>query len=67
MSQDEDDISRDPELFYVSCLALFKQVDSKTLLSRVRYMEVQGLVLRRLEEGDNAPDVFHRVGFFTTS
>ncbi|KAL7628332.1 hypothetical protein AAE478_002532 [Parahypoxylon ruwenzoriense] len=53
-------------LFCLSCLIVRREVEYSML--RRRLEEVQGLVLRLLEEGQNgAPDVFERVGFFSTA
>lgn len=61
----EDEISKDDELFCLSCIVLRKEADG-TILRRSR-QEVQGLVLRRLEKRDRWPDVFERAGFFTAN
>ena len=61
----EDDISISTELFCLACLVLSKEAEGTVLRSSRE--EVQGLVLRRLEKRDNAPNLYERVGFFTTN
>jgi hypothetical protein len=54
----------EPELFCVSLLSLRR--DTETIF-RLKLREVQGLVVKRIESRDEGPDVYERVGFFSTT
>jgi hypothetical protein len=64
VSQHEDDLTVDTELWCLSCLLLTKREDVQRKL--VSSQDIQGLVLRRLESQSGPLDAFQRVGFFTT-
>jgi hypothetical protein len=65
ISMDEDNLSLDPDLFCLPCLAAIHEERGQPRNSA--HEEVQGLVLRRVgERSRGSDDAFHRVGFFTT-
>ncbi|KAK4107505.1 HET-domain-containing protein [Canariomyces notabilis] len=65
ISMDEDNLSLDPDLFCLPCLAAIHEERGQPRDSALE--EVQGLVLRRVGgRSRGADNVFLRVGFFTT-
>lgn len=62
-----EDVDAEPShshLFCVSLLTLRRQTEMPLHL---KTREVQGIVVKRIQERKGSPDVFERVGFFSTS
>ena len=52
------------ELFCVSILAMKRETE---LVFHITKKEVQGIVVRRLQGREGVPDLYERVGFFSTT
>ncbi len=54
----------EPELFCVSLLSLRRETE---IVFHIKSREVQGLVVKCIERRDEGPDVYERVGFFSSA
>jgi hypothetical protein len=54
----------EPELFCLSLLSLCRDTE---IVFHFKWKEVQGLVVKRIESRDDGPNIYERVGFFSTT